>query len=100
MNKQVLSMIGLAAFAMMQISACFVAGMKTDGFLSFFFFAVGGISCLFGLALNFLLLVIGVNVFGSIYASLAAKVSSKEQEDDDDDDEDQAVIEVVNGPEE
>lgn len=90
MNKQVMIMIGLAIFAIMQISACFVAATKTEGFLSIFFFVVAGVNCLFGLALNFLLLVIGVNVFGSIYASLATKVLLKEQESDEEEE-----IEVV-----
>lgn len=92
-NQQIWSMTALAAFAMMQISACFVAAVKTEGLLSFYFFVVGGISCLFGLALNFLLLVIGVNVFGSIYASQAAKVSSAEQVEEEE-------IEVIEGVEE
>lgn len=97
MKKQILIMIGLAIFAMMQIVSCFVAGMKTEGWTSCLFFLIGGITCLFGLTLNFLLLVIGVNVFGSIYASLASKISSK---DEDDEDEDEGDLEIINPPNE
>jgi hypothetical protein len=91
-RKKILSLIGLGSFAMMQISACFVAGQHTSGFVSVFYYILGGISCLFGLALNFLLLVIGVDVFGAVYGSFAADIGKKQ---DDDEDEDGDEIEEV-----
>jgi hypothetical protein len=95
MNKRIFALIGLSIFAMMQISACFVAGMKTEGFLSVFYFFLGGVSCLFGLALNFLLLIIAVDVFGSIYGSLAHALAKKQAGEEEDDEE----MEIIDTPE-
>lgn len=97
MNRKIISLIALAAFAMMQISACFVAGACTEGFTSIFFYIVGGISCLFGMALDFLLLIIAVDVFGSVFGSLAASLGKKDEEEEDD--EEMEDIEIVEPPE-
>lgn len=95
-RKKVYGMLGLATFAMMQISACFVAGVKTEGILSVFFFALGGISCLFGLALDFLLLIIAVDVFGGVFGVMAESLAKKQAgQDDEDEDEEADEIEVV-----
>ncbi len=94
MNRnKIISLVALAAFAMMQISACFVAGAKTEGFVSVFFFIVGGISCLFGMALDFLLLIIAVDVFGSVFGSLAEALGRKELDEGEEEEEEE--IEVV-----
>lgn len=99
-RKKLFGLVLLAAFAMMQISACFVAGGHTEGATSVFYYVLGGVSCLFGLALNFLLLIIGVDVFGSVYGSLAADIAKKQAEDEDgeeDEDEEEVVEETPNG---
>lgn len=93
-KKKVLGLVALAGFAMMQISACFVAGNHTEGFTSAFYYVLGGVSCLFGLALNFLLLIIGVDVFGSVYGSLAADIAKKQSDEDEEEEDDIGEDEV------
>jgi hypothetical protein len=95
-KKKVYGLIALAAFAMMQISACFVAGAKCEGFFSVFFYVVGGISCLFGIALDFLLLIIAVDVFGSVFGVMAESLAKKQAgEDEDEEDEEVEVVETA-----
>jgi uncharacterized membrane protein len=94
MNKKVIGLALLAVFAMMQIAACFVAGNHTEGFTSVFFYVLGGISCLFGIILDFLLLVIAVDVFGSVFGIMAENMGKKQEEEDEDEE-----IEIVDTPE-
>ncbi len=100
-NKKIFGLIALAAFAMMQISACFVAGAKTEGVTSVFFFIVGGISCLFGIALDFLLLIIAVDVFGSVFGAMAESLAKKQagEDDEEDEEEEMEVIETADDEE-
>lgn len=88
MNNKVLGLLGLAAFAMMQLSACFVAGAHTEGLLSVFFYTLGGVSCLFGMALNFLLLILALDVFGGVFASMASSMGKKEDVEEEEAEED------------
>jgi hypothetical protein len=100
MNRnRVIGLVLLSIFAMMQISACFVAGCKTEGVVSIFYFIVGGISCLFGIALDFLLLIIGVKVFGDVFGSMAQSLVNDKSEEDEEEDEDEEDMEVVETPE-
>jgi hypothetical protein len=99
-NKKIIGLVLLAMFAMMQMSACFVAACHTEGFVSVFYFILGGISCLFGLALDFLLLIIAVDVFGGVFGSMAASIGKKDDEEkDEDEDDEEEDIEIVDIPE-
>lgn len=101
MNRnKLIGLILLSLFAMMQISACFVAGCKTEGFLSVFYFILGGISCLFGVALDFLLLIMAVDVFSGVFGAMAESLVKRKSGEDDDDEDDDEEIEVVETPEE
>jgi hypothetical protein len=92
-------LIALTVFAMMQISACFVAGVKSDGFVGVFFYVLGGVNCLFGIALDFLLLIIAVDVFGSVFATMATSLAKKQAGQDEEDEEGEEDVEVVETPE-
>jgi len=84
MNKiKIIGLVFLVLFSIMQVSACFVAGMKTEGLAGIFYFILGGISCLFGAALDFLLLIIAVDVFGSIFGRIADNLAKKQEEEDE-----------------
>lgn len=80
-NKKNVGFGFLAVFATLQIVACFVAAYNTTGFVSFLFYLVGGLSCLFGVALDFLLLIIAVDIFGSIFGTLASDMTKRQMGD-------------------
>ena len=102
MNYKILGLVGLVIFAILQISACFVAAGNTTGFVSVFYYILGGVSCLFGIALDFLLFIIAVDVFGSVFGVIASNLIKKQnsEEDDEELDEDQEEVEVIDTPEE
>lgn len=90
-RNKIIGLVCLSIFAMMQISACFVAGNKTEGVVSVFFYVLGGISCLFGATLDFLLLVLAMEVFGSVFGTMASRLGGKDGDEEE--------IEVIDVPE-
>lgn len=90
-KKKILGLVCLSAFAMMQISACFVAGANTEGLMSLFYYTLGGVSCLFGLILDFLLLIIAVDVFGSVFGALASDMAKKQSGEDEENEEEPEI---------
>lgn len=81
---QIRKIVGLSIlilFAMLQVSACFVAAYHTEGYVSVFYFTLAIVSCFFGLALNFILFIIAIDIFGALFASMAANFAKKEPED-------------------
>ena len=91
-KKKIYFLVSLAVFAILQMTVCFIAAMNTTGLLSIFCFCVGGVSCLFGVALDFLLLIIAVDVFGSVFSLLATSLARKGEEEDEE-------VEIMETPE-
>lgn len=83
MRNKLIGLVALSIFAMMQISACFVAGSCTQGWTSLFYYVLGGISCLFGLAFDLMLFILGINVFGGAFESIAVNMIKKDEKEED-----------------